>query len=63
MTERYVLHSAKGFLMPNYDREGGGVSFTDLVEKATKFVTVEYALHVARQLSLQETVSVVLVLV
>ena len=49
--------------MPSYAMVGSGIVYTCVPEEATNFVTIECAALVARELSLEETIEVVPVLV
>ena len=58
MRERYVLRSDKGYLRPSGDKLGSGITYTDVPGDASKFVTVEVACAIAREICLEEPIAV-----
>ena len=58
MRERYVLKSSKGYLRPEYDRLGRGIAYTDESSEASRFVTIEVAVAIANEISLEEDIAV-----
>ena len=58
MRERYVLKSPKGYLKPEYDLLGRGIGYTNEPSEASRFVTMEVAVAIAREIALEETIKV-----
>ena len=58
MRERYVLKSPHGYLKPEYDKLGRGIAYTDDSSEASRFVTIEVAVAIAKEISLEEDIAV-----
>lgn len=63
MRERYVLRSNKGYLKPIDERLGSGITYTDVPAEASKFVTVEVACAIAKEICLEEHIAIEPILV
>lgn len=58
MRERYVLKCPKGYLKPEYDLLGRGIGYTEVASEASRFVTVEVACAIAKEIALEEKIEV-----
>ena len=63
MRERFVLKSDKGYLKPEYDLPGSGIGYTNVPGEASRFVTVEVACAIAREISVEEKIEVEMICV
>ena len=58
MRERYVLKCDKGYLKPEYDLLGRGIGYTQVPSEASRFMTVEVACAIAKEIALDQTIKV-----
>jgi len=58
MRERYVLKCDRGYLKPEYDLLGRGIGYTHEPSEASRFVTMEVAVAIAKEIALDQTIKV-----